>query len=52
MQDASTAPGDGGWTTASGSKGCSTAPGGASGSSAGYWLTGLAWIAIRRRKRA
>jgi MYXO-CTERM domain-containing protein len=53
MQDAATAPGDGGRATASGSKkGCSTSPGGASGSSAGYWMTALAWIAIRRRKRA
>ena len=50
-KDASTAPGNGEWATPSSSKGCSTAPRGASESSASYWLTGLAGIAIRRRKR-
>jgi MYXO-CTERM domain-containing protein len=50
--DASTGAGDAAGPSSSGSNGCSTAPGGASGSSAGYWLTGLAWIAARRRKRA
>jgi MYXO-CTERM domain-containing protein len=34
-----------------GSNGCSTAPTGAPTSSSGMWLTGLALIALRRRKR-
>jgi MYXO-CTERM domain-containing protein len=37
--------------TPSNSKGCSTASGAAGETSAAYFLTGLAWIATRRRKR-
>jgi len=47
-QDASTGD-DGNGLNPSASKGCSTA-GGASGGSAGYWLTALAWTLIRRRR--
>jgi MYXO-CTERM domain-containing protein len=50
--DASTGTGDGAAPASSGSSGCSTTPGGAGGSFAGYGLTALAWIAVRRRKRA
>jgi MYXO-CTERM domain-containing protein len=46
----STGSGNGDWAGTSGSKGCSTAAGGAGGSSAGYWLTALGLLAIRRRK--
>ena len=50
-QDAST-PGDSLFPTPSSSGGCSAAAGGAGGSPAGFWLTGLACIAISRRRRA
>ncbi len=51
-QDASTASGDSPFPTPSSSGGCSAAAGGAGGSPAGFWLTGLAGIAISRRRRA
>lgn len=46
--DGSMAASDTQWQQSS--NGCAAARGGATGSS-GYWLTGLAWIAIRRRRR-
>jgi len=46
--DGSPAAGDAAYQPSS--NGCTAAPGGATDSSAGYWLTGLAWIAIRHRK--
>jgi MYXO-CTERM domain-containing protein len=46
----SSAPGNGAsWGPGNG---CSTAPDAAPGSTAGYWLTGLLWLAARRRRRA
>jgi len=50
-EDASTAPGDGAEVRPASSGGCSTAPGGAGGSLAG-WLAGLACVAMRRRRSA
>jgi MYXO-CTERM domain-containing protein len=53
--DASSGGGNGDWPSPSGSKGCSTSPGEAGGSSAAFWMAGLAWLVLRlswRRTRA